>query len=44
VEFLDLAAKVPIRTHTTPMQLAEANEALRMVREGLIDGAIVLVP
>ena len=44
VEFLDLAAKVPIRTHTTPMPLAEANEALRMVREGLIDGAIVLVP
>jgi propanol-preferring alcohol dehydrogenase len=44
VEFLDLAAKVPIRTHTTPMPVAEANEALRMVREGLIDGAIVLVP
>jgi propanol-preferring alcohol dehydrogenase len=44
VEFLDLAAKVPIRTHTTLMPLAEANEALRMVREGLIDGAIVLVP
>jgi propanol-preferring alcohol dehydrogenase len=44
VEFLDLATKVPIRTHTTPMPLAEANEALRMVREGLIDGAIVLVP
>ena len=44
VEFLELAAKVPIRTHTTPMPLAEANEALRIVREGLIDGAMVLVP
>jgi len=44
LEFLELAAKVPIRTHTTPMPLAEANEALRIVREGLIDGAMVLVP
>ena len=44
VEFLEIAAKVPIRTHATPMPLAEANEALRTVREGLIDGAMVLVP
>ena len=44
VEFLELAAKVPIRKHATPMPLAEANEALRIVREGLIDGAMVLVP
>lgn len=43
-EFLELAAKVPIRTHTTPMPLTEANAALRMVRDALIDGAIVLVP
>jgi propanol-preferring alcohol dehydrogenase len=44
VEFLELAAKVPIRTHTTPMPLVEANEALRIVRDGLVDGAMVLVP
>jgi alcohol dehydrogenase, propanol-preferring len=44
VEFLDLAARVPIRTHVTTMPLARANEALARVRAGEVEGAIVLVP
>jgi len=44
VEFLALAAKVPIRTQVTPMPLAEANEALARLRSGEIEGALVLVP
>ena len=44
IEFLDLAAQVPIRTHVTPMPLAQANAALAKLRAGEISGAIVLVP
>lgn len=43
-EFLDLAARVPIRTHVTPMPLASANQALTMLRGGEVEGALVLVP
>jgi propanol-preferring alcohol dehydrogenase len=43
-EFLDLAGRVPIRTRTTPMPLAEANEALDRLREGEVEGALVLRP
>lgn len=43
-EFLDLAAQVPIRTHVTPMPLAQANEALDRLRRGEVEGALVLVP
>jgi len=43
-EFLPLAAKVPIRTHVTPMPLAAANEALASLRAGEVEGALVLVP
>ncbi|KHK90787.1 zinc-dependent alcohol dehydrogenase family protein [Novosphingobium malaysiense] len=43
-EFLVLAAKVPIRTHVTPMPLAQANEALDVLRTGEVEGAIVLIP
>lgn len=43
-EFLDLAAQVPIRTHVTPMPLAQANEALDRLRKGEIEGALVLIP
>lgn len=43
-EFLDLAAKVPIRTQTTVFPLCEANEALDRLRSGDIEGAAVLVP
>jgi propanol-preferring alcohol dehydrogenase len=44
VEFLELAAQVPVRTQVTPMPLAQANTALARLRDGDIEGAIVLVP
>jgi propanol-preferring alcohol dehydrogenase len=43
-EFMDLAARVPIRTHTESYPLAEANRALNLLRNGEIQGAAVLVP
>lgn len=43
-EFLPLAAEIPIRTTTAPVPLAEANEALTRLREGRVEGALVLVP
>jgi propanol-preferring alcohol dehydrogenase len=43
-EFLALAARIPVRTTTVALPLAEANEALARVREGRIEGAAVLVP
>jgi propanol-preferring alcohol dehydrogenase len=43
-EFLELAARVPVRTATTVFALSEANEALDRLRSGHIDGAAVLVP
>ncbi len=43
-EFLQLAAKVPIRTHISAMPLDQANEALGRLRSGEVEGAIVLVP
>jgi propanol-preferring alcohol dehydrogenase len=42
-EFLALAPEVPVRTQTTPFPLEEANEALKALREGKIQGAAVLV-
>lgn len=42
--FFDIATQVPVRTTTTPYPLAKANEALRDLREGRIEGAAVLVP
>jgi len=43
-EFLAIAAEIPIRTHTTPYALADANDALRDLRSGSLTGAAVLVP
>ena len=43
-EFLALAPRVPVRTHTTPFQLADANAALKRLRDGELTGAAVLVP
>jgi propanol-preferring alcohol dehydrogenase len=42
-ELLDLAGKIPLRTHVVPFPLAEANEALDRLRAGRIEGAAVLV-
>lgn len=43
-EFLKLAPQVPVRTVTQSFPLAEANEAMRRLRDGEIEGAAVLVP
>jgi propanol-preferring alcohol dehydrogenase len=43
-EFLALAPKVPVRTHTKPYKLAEAEAALADLRSGRLEGAAVLVP
>jgi propanol-preferring alcohol dehydrogenase len=43
-EFMEIAARAPIRTHTTVFPLGEANEALAMLRSGQLKGAAVLVP
>ena len=43
-EFMDLAARVPVKTRTTVFPLAQANEALAALRSGAIEGAAVLVP
>ena len=42
VEFLELAATVPVRTVVTTFPLAAANEALAALRDGSIEGAAVL--
>jgi alcohol dehydrogenase, propanol-preferring len=43
-EFLALADRLPIRTHTEPLPLDQANEALARLREGRLRGAAVLTP
>ncbi|MBW8783081.1 MAG: zinc-dependent alcohol dehydrogenase family protein [Novosphingobium sp.] len=43
-EFMQIAADAPIKTHTTPFPLSEADEALACFRSGVLDGAAVLVP
>ena len=43
-EFMELAARAPIRTHTTAFPLSDANEALAQLRNGGLEGAAVLVP
>jgi propanol-preferring alcohol dehydrogenase len=43
-EFMQIAARAPIKTRTTTFLLCDANEALSAVRSGTLDGAAVLVP
>jgi propanol-preferring alcohol dehydrogenase len=43
-EFLELAAKIPIRTETQTFPLGQANEALAALRSGELRGAAVLIP
>jgi propanol-preferring alcohol dehydrogenase len=43
-EFMELSARVPIRTRATPFPLFEANGALDRLRRGEVEGALVLVP
>jgi len=42
IELLELAGEIPVRTETTLFPLEEANEVLRLVKQGSIDGAAVL--
>jgi propanol-preferring alcohol dehydrogenase len=44
VEFLDLAPRVPVRTHVTTYPVDEAESALGAVRAGSLEGAAVLIP
>lgn len=41
-EFLRIAGEIPIRTFTVPMELAEANRALTMLKQDQLRGAAVL--
>jgi len=41
-ELLQLAGSIPIRTHTVPMALADANLALQMLKHDELKGAAVL--
>lgn len=43
-DFMELAARVPVRTYTTPLPLSDANAALDRLRRGEVEGALVLVP
>ncbi|KPJ93462.1 MAG: alcohol dehydrogenase [Gemmatimonas sp. SG8_17] len=43
-EFLELAPKVPVRTHVISYPLEQANGALADLRQGRLRGAAVLVP
>ncbi|HEX4598989.1 MAG TPA: zinc-dependent alcohol dehydrogenase family protein [Burkholderiaceae bacterium] len=43
-EFMALAGRIPIETRTENWALADANEALRCLREGRIQGAATLTP
>jgi alcohol dehydrogenase, propanol-preferring len=42
-ELLELAARIPIRPQVQLFPLAEANQALKLLKAGGIDGAAVLV-
>jgi propanol-preferring alcohol dehydrogenase len=44
IEFLSLAPKIGIVTHTTRYPLSQANQALSDLRAGKFEGAAVLVP
>jgi propanol-preferring alcohol dehydrogenase len=43
-EFFSIAPRVPVKTHVVGLPLGDANEALRRLREGELQGAAVLVP
>ena len=42
IEFLELAPKVPVKTHVELFRLSQANEALESLRSGRLTGAAVL--
>ncbi|MGA0532666.1 zinc-dependent alcohol dehydrogenase family protein [Hansschlegelia sp. KR7-227] len=44
IEFLEIAPRAGVKTHTTAYPLERANEALDDLRDGRVHGAAVLVP
>lgn len=44
LEFLELAARIPVRTHVETFPLTDANLALARLRSGQLSGAAVLLP
>jgi len=44
LDFLELAPRIGVKTHTTIYNLKDANRALADLRAGRFDGAAVLVP
>lgn len=44
IEFLEIAARIPVKTHVTRLPLAHANTALERLRTGDVEGALVLCP
>jgi propanol-preferring alcohol dehydrogenase len=42
IEFLEIAARVPVRTQVTTFPLGEANDAIAAVRAGSVQGSAVL--
>lgn len=44
IEFLALAPRVPVRTHIVTAPLEDAESVLRRLRDGLLEGAAVLIP
>jgi propanol-preferring alcohol dehydrogenase len=43
-QFMEIASKVPLRTHFETFPLSNANEALDRLRSGHLQGAAILVP
>jgi propanol-preferring alcohol dehydrogenase len=43
-EFLEVMAEIPVEVEVETFPLGEANEALRRLKEGEIEGAAVLIP
>lgn len=41
-EFMELAARLPLRVHAEPVPFTQANEALARLKRGEVDGALVL--
>jgi propanol-preferring alcohol dehydrogenase len=44
VEFLALAARIPVKTQVETFALTDANAALESLRTGALTGAAVLLP
>ncbi len=44
LDFMRLLSEIPVETHVTPLPLDQANEAMRRMQAGEVQGALVLVP